>query len=231
MRGDWWSGFHLDMGNVPKEGGVLLLNGKKPVRLIKQLIEFVGDENATILDFFAGSGTTGQAVLELNKNDAGTRKFILCTNDEGNICTEICYPRLQNVIKGESKQKKLDGNLKYFKTAFVSKSNVSDDTRNSLVRKSVEMICVREDTFDKVVEQNGYKLYRDNKHVTGILYNLDEIEIFKRELEKLLIPAHIYVFSLTNDTYTSDFEDLKVSHKLCPIPESILEVYRKLFRE
>lgn len=71
----------------------------KPVALIKWLLSSL-DKNAIILDFFAGTGTTGQAVLELNKEDGGNRQFILCTNDEGNIFTDICYPRLQKVIGG-----------------------------------------------------------------------------------------------------------------------------------
>jgi len=82
IRGDWWSGFYLDMGNVNKEGGINLENGKKPVRLVKQLIKWVSDKNSLIVDFFAGSGTTGQAVMELNEEDKGKRQFILITNNE-----------------------------------------------------------------------------------------------------------------------------------------------------
>lgn len=57
-------------------------------------------KNAIVLDFFAGSGTTGHAVLKMNKDDGGNRKFILCTNNEGNICKDVTYPRMHNVIKG-----------------------------------------------------------------------------------------------------------------------------------
>jgi adenine-specific DNA-methyltransferase len=57
-------------------------------------------KDAIILDFFAGSGTTGHAVLELNKEDDGSRKFILCTNNDNSICTDVTYPRLQKVIEG-----------------------------------------------------------------------------------------------------------------------------------
>ena len=55
IRGDWWAGFYLDMGNVSKEGGIKFLNGKKPVRLIKQILKFTTQKDSTILDFFAGS--------------------------------------------------------------------------------------------------------------------------------------------------------------------------------
>lgn len=79
IRGDWWEGFYIDMGNVSKEGGVDFKNGKKPLRLIKQLIKFVteqGDSDSIILDFFSGSATTAHAVMQLNAEDGGKRKYI-----------------------------------------------------------------------------------------------------------------------------------------------------------
>lgn len=69
MRGDWWSGFYLDMGNVSKEGDVNYDNGKKPVRLIRQLIEFCTTDGDIVMDFFAGSSTTAHAVMELCAED------------------------------------------------------------------------------------------------------------------------------------------------------------------
>lgn len=78
IRGDLWKGFHQDMGNVAKEGDIAFPSGKKPVRLIKQLIKWSdGARNAIILDFFAGSGTTAHAVMQLNVEDGGKRAFIL----------------------------------------------------------------------------------------------------------------------------------------------------------
>jgi hypothetical protein len=58
------------------------------------------DTPSVILDFFAGSGTTAQAVMELNKEDGGNRQCILVTNNENEICTKVCYPRVQRVIGG-----------------------------------------------------------------------------------------------------------------------------------
>ena len=82
LRGDWWSGFYLDMGNVSKEGNVNYDNGKKPVRLLKQLIEFCTEENDIIMDFFAGSSTTAHAMIELCAEDNKSRKFIMVQYDE-----------------------------------------------------------------------------------------------------------------------------------------------------
>jgi adenine-specific DNA-methyltransferase len=168
----------------------------------------VKSKDALILDFFAGSGTTGHAVMMLNEEDGGNRKFILCTNNENNIALEITHPRIKAVVNGYEDVKGIPANVRYFKTSFVSKSKVSDDTRNSLVRKSAEMICVRENTFAKVIDKKGYKIYRNHNLVTGVLFDLDEIDTFKEEIAELGTLAHIYVFSLTNDTYSSDFQDL-----------------------
>jgi len=71
----------------------------KPNNLIMNLLQHFA-KNLYILDFFAGSGTTSNAVMELNKEDDGKRKFILVTNNENDICTEVCYPRISKVIKG-----------------------------------------------------------------------------------------------------------------------------------
>src|SRR3989304_5312011 len=109
-------------------------NNPKPVSLIRRILELTTDKNSIVLDFMAGSGTTGHAVLEANKEDGGNRQFILCTNNEdidnkGNaikhkICSDICYPRLKKVIKGylNTRSKKvvgLGGNLKYYTCDFV----------------------------------------------------------------------------------------------------------------
>ena len=87
----------------------------KPVDLILWLIERIDAANSTILDFFAGSGTTGHAVMKLNAEDGGQRKFILCTNNENNICREVTYERIKRVIEKED----YNASLKYFKVDFL----------------------------------------------------------------------------------------------------------------
>lgn len=78
----------------------------KPVELIKHLLKII-NKNAIVLDFFAGSGTTGQAVMELNKEDNGNRQFILCTNNEitsinpNGIAYDVTAKRLKRIMSGE----------------------------------------------------------------------------------------------------------------------------------
>ncbi len=184
---------------------------------------------AKILDFFAGSGTTGHAVLDLNREDGGNRRFVLCTNNENGIAEEVTYPRIKGVVNGYADVEGIPANVRYFKTAFVSKSDVSDDTRHSLIQKSTEMLCVKESAFTKVYDNKKFKIYRNSDHTTGILFDLDALEDFKERLEVVDLPANIYVFSLTNDNFAEDFENLCITHHIRPIPEGILEVYRKIF--
>lgn len=87
----------------------------KSVRLIQRIAGLYGDKTSTILDFFAGSGTTGHAVMKLNAEDGGARKFILCTNNENNICREVTYERIKRVIEKED----YNASLKYFKVDFL----------------------------------------------------------------------------------------------------------------
>ncbi|MDG4587011.1 DNA methyltransferase [Enterococcus lactis] len=97
----------------------------KSLGLLKILFT-LKNKDITILDFFAGSGTTGQAVTELNAEDGGTRKFILATNNENNIAEEVTYERMKRVSTGTEKYEAHPLNLKYFKTDFVIKEEFPD---------------------------------------------------------------------------------------------------------
>lgn len=97
----------------------------KPTALIMQLLEQSSDANSTILDFFAGSGTTLHATMKLNNKDGGNRKCILITNNENGICENVTYKRNKNVIcgytnnKGEFVNGLIANNLKYYKAILV----------------------------------------------------------------------------------------------------------------
>lgn len=202
---------------------------KSPYAVMESILSATNNPNAIVLDFFAGSGTTADAIIQLNKEDGGNRQFILCTNNENGIAEEVTYPRVKNIIEGYADVEGIPANLRYFKTTFVPQADVSDDTRRELVKKSTEMICVKEGTYKKVYDNKKYKVYKNDERLTGILFDLDSITEFKEKVEASGLPANLYIFSLSNDTFDDDFADLKSDHSLCPIPESILEVYRKLF--
>lgn len=96
----------------------------KSLYAVSDAIYISSKQSSTILDFFAGSGTTGHAVLKLNAEDGGKRKFILCTNNENNICRDVTYERLKTVITGKRKDgsdynEHYNASLKYYKIDFV----------------------------------------------------------------------------------------------------------------
>lgn len=234
IRGDWWPGFYLDMGNVSKEGGIKFENGKKPIRLMKQLIYFTAKKNSTILDFFAGSGSTGHAVINLNRDEENFNlKYILCTyneeNGNGKIVDKFCYPRLKNVIKGNGKAEGLGGNLKYFKTSFVPAES-TDKNKIVMTEKATEMLCIKENTFEEVKMTKQYKIFRNKKRYVGIVFDHQAIDNFKKEIAKIEGKFSLYIFSLGDDTFDEEFEDMKNKVKLSPIPEAILRVYRRIFK-
>ena len=207
----------------------------KPVKLIKRILETASTKESIILDFMAGSGTTGQAVLELNREDGGNRKFILCTNNENNICIDVCYPRLKKVIKGYKNSKnetieRLGGNLKYFKTSFVTWESHSDRNKKIMVEQSTEMLCLKEDCFDLIREGIQFKIFKnhDDRYL-GIIYYYDGVEPFKKEIKKLNKKINTYVFSLIDEIDQEEFEDVRSMVTLKPIPSAILNVYRKIF--
>lgn len=87
----------------------------KPLEYIVELLRASTDKDSIILDFFAGSGTTGEATMLLNRATEGNRQFILCTNNENNICREVTYERIRRVIEKD----KYTESLKYYKVEYV----------------------------------------------------------------------------------------------------------------
>lgn len=207
-------------------------NYPKSLYAVKDILEITTDKDSLILDFFAGSGTTGQAVLELNLQDKGIRQFILCTNNENQICEEVTYPRIKKVIEGYGEKKGIPANVKYFKTDYVPYV-ITDNDKRTLVSKSTELLCIAENTFE-VVKQNikkmDFAIFKNSKQFTAIIYDEDSIENCCDELIKTN-PKHkvvIYVFSYDHTYDELDFETLNFKFDVKPIPEAILNVYRKI---
>lgn len=170
----------------------------------------------------------------LNNDDKGNRQFILCTNNENNICTDVCYPRIKKIIKGYENSKgkeveSLKGNLKYFKTSFVDAEPI-DKNKKKLTEQATEMLCIREGTFEAVLDRKDFKIFKNSTHYTGIIFDQLAIPEFKKAIKDMKGRFSVYVFSLGDDTFDEEFEDVKQKVKLSPIPEAILRVYRRIFK-
>lgn len=222
-----------DLQNISEEIN-RKFNNPKPVALIKKLISFCQNKECIVLDFFAGSGTTGQAVLELNKEDGGKRRFILCTNNENNICTDVTYPRTKTVITG----KRIDGskysdgiasNLYYFKTGFIDDGANVEQAKYSLVEKVDSLLCISENIFSEV-ERNDYSChYTDgNRHlfIYNDYYNETKFSEFKSRVEKTGGERIVYIFSSENEIDSNLIGGKNMIVK--PIPAKIYEIYKEI---
>ena len=224
--------YSAEFGNIRHEGGIPFNNGKKPVKMLKELINMHTKKDITILDFFAGSASTAQAVLEINEDDDGSRKFIICTNNENNICDDVTYPRVKNIVLGYSKFVGIPANVKYFTQTFVNQVT-SDKDKRELVNRSTELLCMAENTFDVISKRNtknDFAIFGNTEKITSLIYDESQIEDCVNKLNQLNngLPAIIYVFSYDHTYYTEDFINLKIKFTVKPIPEAILNVYRKI---
>lgn len=245
IRGDWWKDFYKDMGNVSKEGNVKYQNGKKPLRLIRQIIRMASKPNSIVLDFFGGSATTAHATIFENFEDNGTRQFIICQSQEKEkICETITYKRIHNAMYGYKLESgkaihPLGNSLKYYRTAFVGENEAeyaTDKDKILLSKKAGYLLSMAENTLEEYFSTDRYQIFGDDKNsFTGIYFsaNADKISEFTAKLEQLrnlcsLNVINAYFFSSGDGTEFSDeFESLK-NIKIKSIPEPILEVYRRL---
>jgi len=234
-----WTGSEYDAGAYGATLVKKLANNYFPFpksinTLIDCLRAVLKKKDAIVLDYFAGSGTTGHAILELNKQDGGNRKFILCTNNENSIAEEVCYPRIKKVIEGYKETdgtiiNGLGGNLKYYKTAFIS-AEVTDKNKIELTKKATEMLCVKEATFEEVFSNKQYKIFKNKSNYTAIIFDHLAIDDFKTKVQKFDKKCNVFIFSLGDDSFDDEFKDVSNKVTISPIPESILRVYRRIFK-
>ena len=229
--GDIW--LDIKTTGLGDEGGVNFKNGKKPLKLLEKIILTNKKKDLTVLDFFAGSGTTAEAVIKLNSQDNGLRKFILNTyNDEkenGKIIDEYCYPRITNSIKKYKTRDKILTNLKYYKTSFIENKN-SDRNKKIISKKIDEIICIKENSFKKVFFSNEYKIFKNQNYNTIIIYNPELIPTIINKIKENNEKYKIYIFSLNEDTYEDEFIDVIDRVELFCIPDSIMKIYKKIFQ-
>lgn len=207
--------YSSEFGNIRHEGGVAFNSGKKPVKMLKEFINYHKNKNVIVLDFFAGSGSTGQAVLELNVEDRGNRKFILCTNNENNICDQITYQRCKTVITGKrlDKSKYSEGipaNLKYYKTDFIDRYPKDETLTNLTLQHTKEMIQLEnainigdrnmlvfdEEDAERIINQN--LINRQKLYISSnvLLSNEQKIILKDKEIAVFDIPDYYFNFEL-----------------------------------
>ena len=214
----------------------------KPVKLIKELLSHLS-KDTTILDFFAGSGTTLHATMQLNAEDGGHRQCILVTNNENGICENVTYERNKRVIRGYTTPKGeqvpgLTGNtLRYYRTDFVGRSRSVQNMRR-LVNLSTDMLCIKEDlyaeqlTFCGEQTQRGIFRYFDNgRKQMLVIYREEAIDRLVKLIDGMDVEANkikIYVFSPGEDPWEDSFRGVSDKVELCALPAAIYNAYRRI---
>lgn len=213
----------------------------KPVTLIQYILRVAGENNSTVLDFFAGSGTTMHAVMQSNEEDGGQRKCILVTNNENGICENVTYERNKRVIKGYTKPNgdSVEGlsanNLRYYRTDFVPRTQSPHDLRH-LVDLSTDMLCIKEDLYSPAeIECNGKKIakryarrFQEGDREMIIIYEPKVIPLIVEHIKARDVKHEIKVYVNAPGRYAFDDDFSEVIDKitLCAIPDAILQAYR-----
>lgn len=216
----------------------------KPVNLVKKVIDSASHfkKDAIVLDFFAGSGTTLHATMQLNAEDGGHRQCILVTNNENNICEEVTYERNKRVIQGYTTPKGVEveglkqNNLRYYKVDFVPRDN-SLTGKRKLMEASTELICIKHDIYNEVFTFGSLKLrphiaryFEDRGQKVLIIYKEEAIEYFVKEIAQMPegMRIMVYVFSTNNYALDADFEEVADKVTLCALPAAIYNAYLKV---
>ena len=217
-------------------------NNPKNVSLICYLIQLFYRQNINILDFFAGSGTTLHATMQLNAEDGGHRQCILVTNNENGICENVTYERNKRVIQGYTTPKGeqvagLTGNtLRYYKTDFVSRARSVQNMRR-LVNLSTDMLCIKEDLYTEQptfcgerTYKNIFRYFDNGQKQMLVIYREEAIDRLVELIYGMDVTdkIKIYVFSPSEDPWEDSFEDVSDKVELCALPAAIYNTYRRI---
>ena len=240
----WW-----DFLESNQEGAIMLkqilgdvFNNPKPVGLITHTLKLGSNKDSIILDFFAGSGTTLHATMQLNAEDGGHRQCILVTNNENGICENVTYERNKRVIQGYTTPKGeqvagLTGNtLRYYKTDFVSRTRSVQNMRR-LVNLSTDMLCIKEDLYTEQptfcgerTYKNIFRYFNNGRKQMLVIYCEEAIDRLVELIYGMDVmdKIKIYVFSPSEDPWEDSFEDVSDKVELCALPAAIYNAYRRI---
>lgn len=216
----------------------------KSIALINRCLQIASSPSSTILDFFAGSGTTLHATMKLNAEDGGNRQCILVQQQENdsNICETITYERNRRVIQGYTNAKGeeiagLGNSLKYYKTDFIGENDAEkagDEDKITLAQKAGYLISLVENTLEEIETNDFYQIFSDaeENQFTAIYFNGDTEKFpdFVQSIQEKNKKTIVYIFTWGSpDIFENEFDDL-TNITIKSIPQPILEIYKSLMK-
>ena len=215
----------------------------KPIELIHYLLSLFAKESSIILDFFAGSGTTLHATMQLNSEDGGHRQCILVTNNENNICKEVTYERNKRVIngyttpKGEKVEGLHDNKLRYYKTKLLPRTKSPSNMR-TLMAAATELLCIKEGLYEEKKTFGRYRLnpkaaryFEKGERRMLIVYCEELADQIAEEIKTLDFGGKrlkIYIFSPDRYAFDDNFFEVENKVQLVALPAAIYDAYRRV---
>ena len=224
-------------------GGKLFDYPKSLYAVVDSLKVANAQSSSIILDFFAGSGTTLHATMQLNAEDGGHRQCILVTNNENNICEDVTYERNKRVINGYSTPKGVEvaglkaNTLRYYKTDYISRDRTQKNMRE-LVAAATDLLCIKEDLYEERKTFGRFKLksqlaryFNNGKKHMLIVYREELIDEIAEEIKNLdfgKMRLKIYVFSPGRYAFNDNFREVEDKVELVALPAAIYDAYQKV---
>ncbi|MGZ5027854.1 MAG: site-specific DNA-methyltransferase [Methylobacter sp.] len=232
----WWP--HEEVGHTDEArkeiqsifGTQTAFDTPKPVRLIERILRIATKPGDIVLDFFAGSGTTAHAVMKLNAEDGGNRRFILVSSTEAtdnepdkNLCRDVCAERVRRVMQGYTNKKGdtvagLGGNFAYLRTNRLPAETLFSSIQHEAIWTALQLIHAEslspfaaDAPVQQAVLENSTVLYlpKINETVLGALNTV-------RETASTLV-----VYSWQPGLLRQHFEDHRLS--FLPIPQFLVD--------
>jgi len=184
--------------------GAQVFTFPKPSSLIRALVRATAGEGDLVLDFFAGSGTIGAAVLSLNAEDDADRRFILVSSTEAtssepdkNLCRDVCAKRLQKIIAGEGAEGPVPGNFAYLRTRRIAWDDVLYELGNPEVWLLLQLRYGRSlRAFNSSAALQLAPPDPDRPEDATIAFLPDPTEAAVAELRRLALLGPVVAFSL-----------------------------------
>ncbi len=192
----------------------------KPVRLIQRVIQIATSKDSIVLDSFAGSGTTAHAVLNMNKEDGGTRKFILV--EMGDYADTVTSERVKRVIDGYGEEKRFKGSgggFSYYELGQPLLTENKDLNSDIPIRTIQEYIWYME-------TRTAYKepTREDNNHFLGVHNDTAYYFNYEKDVQTVLDSEFLRTVKTKADAYV-------IYADTCNLSEAKMRKYNITFKK